>query len=210
MRMCIHSMSCLQNKNMSLSIMLPMKSFYCTSSYSSCYRNDPQTARKYFSTFIIVLFVQSSALDVSVFVWNEAFALPGSDKLLSQDAAVRLGQGWGDTALGSPGQPFRRAVSSKANEMQIRSPVFWGPGLLCSSHISFEGMKRVPSLPLSSRALCGASQFPKEGGWQFPLESVGSQASNSPAVGNNTASHHHSDSHQLLWCDVPQASCVLV
>ena len=117
--MCIHSMSCLQNKNMSLSIMLPMKSFYCTSSYSSCYRNDPPTARKYFSTFITVLFVQSSASDVSVFVWNEAFALPGSDKLLSQDAGVRLGQGWGDTALGSPGQPFRRAVSSKANEGQI-------------------------------------------------------------------------------------------
>lgn len=170
---CIHSMSCLQNKNMSLSIMLPMKSFYCTSSYSSCYRSDPPTARKYLSTFLTVLFVQSSASDVSVFVWNEVFALPGSDKLLSQDAGVRL-------------------------------------GLLCSSHISFEGMKRVPSLLLSSRALCGASQFPKAGRWQFPLEAVGSQASNSPAVGNNTASHHHSHSHQLLWCDVPQASCVLV
>lgn len=94
-------------------------------------------------------------------------------------------------------------------QMRVKSGTwFVGPGLLRLPRISFGGMKRVPSLPLSSRALCGASQFPKEAGWQLPLGSGGSRASNSPAVGNSTASHHRNC--RLLWCAVPQVSCVPV
>lgn len=79
-------------------------------------------------------------------------------------------------------------------------PWFVGPGLLHSPHIYFGGMKRVPGLPLPSRALCGASQFSKDAEWQLSFEFT--------YCGYSTASCHCSC--QLLWCDAPQTSCVPV
>lgn len=109
----------------------------------------------------------------------------------------RRGAGVG---LGEHGTVPIRLTLPKCCEFKSKSgampePCFLGPGILYSSHISVGEVKRVPSLPLSSRTLSGARQFPMEDRWQLPLGSSGSQASDSSAVGNSC---------QLLWCDIPQ------
>lgn len=181
--------------------MLPTKCFYCTSAYSSCYRNEPLTGKKYFFIHITVLFMQSNASDAECFCVEKGIC----SAALRPAPEPGHGSGTG-VGMGGCGTVLIRLALHKCCEFKgkwgaMPEPCFLGPGILCSSHISFGGVKRVPNLPLSSRTLSGARQFPREDRWWLSLGSSGSQASDSPAVGNSC---------QLLWCDIPQTPPVSV
>lgn len=153
------------------------------------------------SAFVTVLFMQGNASDVCAFVCVcVCVGLRGMRCLLC----------WAQPSFWAKTQDWDRGGMEGHGTRQWGAnlePCFWESELLWWSHISFGEMKRVPSLPLSSWALCVASQFPKEAEWQLSLGSAGSRASNSLAEGVSVTSHHCS--HRLLWCDVSQTSVPL-
>lgn len=141
--------------------------FYCTSAYSSCYHNKPLTAKKYFSLYVAVLFMQSNASDVMCFCVEQGICSAGLEQ------GHRNGAGLG---MGGHGTVPIRLALPKDCEFQgkwgaMPEPWFLGPGVLYSSHISFGEVKRMPTLPLSSRTLSGARQFPLEERWRLHLGS---------------------------------------
>lgn len=111
--------------------------------------------------------MQSNASDVGCFCVEQSICSAGLEPGRRSGAGVG---GCGTVPI-SPSQVLgvQRQVRGK--------PCFLGPGTLYSSHISFGGVKRVPSLILSSRTLSGARQFPMEDRGQLPLGSSCSQAS---------------------------------
>lgn len=147
--------------------------------------------KKYFSLHITVLFMQGNASYVGCFCVERGICSAGLEPGHRRGAGVGLGEhGTVPIRLTLP-----KCCEFKSKSGAMPEPCFLGPGILYSSHISVGEVKRVPSLPLSSRTLSGARQFPMEDRWQLPLGSSGSQASDSSAVGNSC---------QLLWCDIPQ------
>lgn len=128
---CIHGGSCLQNKNMFLVNLLPAESFYCTSAYSSCYRNKPLAGKKYFSLHITVLFMQSNASDVDWFCVEQGICSAGLRPAPEPGHGNGTGVGMGGHS--PSGWLFPSAVSSKASEGQRLSPGFWVQGF-CIHH----------------------------------------------------------------------------
>lgn len=188
--MCVHVYTVdLQNKNMfnilcTESFIVPLLILVAT--ITSLWQE-----KKYFSLHITVLFMQGNASYVGCFCVERGICSAGLEPGHRHGARVGLGEhGTVPIRLTLP-----KCCEFKSKSGAMPEPCFLGPGILYSSHISVGEVKRVPSLPLSSRTLSGARQFPMEDRWQLPLGSSGSQASDSSAVGNSC---------QLLWCDIPQ------